>query len=216
MTVKIAPSILSADFSQLAEEIKKVEEGADLLHLDIMDGHFVPNITVGPGVVKSLRRRTSLPFDVHLMIENPQEYIEQFTRAGSDLLTVHQEACPRLKEIIQKIREQKIKVGVSLNPSTPLSKITDVLEEVDVVLLMTVNPGFGGQKFIPAVLPKIEALRKLIEKRGIDIEIEVDGGINSQTARQAIKAGADILVIGSALFREKDPLKTLQSIKNNL
>lgn len=216
MKAKIALSVLSADLSQLAREVRKVESEADLLHLDIMDGHFVPNISIGPAVVKSLREKTSLFFNVHLMIENPERYIEQFVRAGSNLLTVHQEACPQLKGIIRQIRKEKIKVGVSLSPPTPLSEIESVLEEVDLVLLMTVNPGFGGQEFISSVLPKIKALRKLVEERKLNLDIEVDGGINSETAPRVVEAGGNILVIGSAIFKAEDPLRTLRSIKKSL
>ncbi len=212
---KIAISILSADFSCLAEEIKKVEE-ADLLHLDVMDGHFVPNITMGPQVVKSLRNKTVLPLDVHLMIENPGEYITQFVQAGSDILTVHQETCPNLSEIVQKIKKHRIKVGVALNPSTPLSKIENILEEVDMVLLMTVNPGFGGQKFISAVLPKIKELKELLSKKKLNIDIEVDGGIDKETALKVVKAGANVLVVGSAIFQQKNPPKALREIRNIL
>ncbi len=216
MIVKIAPSVLSADLSRLTEEIRKVEEEADLLHLDIMDGHFVPNISVGPGVVRSLRKEFSLPFDVHLMIEKPERYIDQFVQAGSDSITVHQEACPQLRRTIRKIRKKKIKVGVSLNPPTGLCKIENVLEEVDMVLLMTVNPGFGGQKFISAVLPKIKDLRKLVKMKQLNLDIEVDGGMNTQSAPQVVEAGANVLVIGSALFQAEDPLQALRVIKSTL
>lgn len=214
MTVHIAPSILSADFSILAEEVKRVEEGgADLLHVDVMDGHFVPNITLGPLVVSSLQGKTKLPFDVHLMIENPDNYLDSFIKAGAQIITVHAEAVVHLHRTLQNIREKGIKAGVALNPSTPLNVIEYVLEQVDMVLLMTVNPGFGGQAFIKAVLPKINQLRTMIEKRDLKIDIEVDGGINRETAPLAIKAGANILVAGSAVYGSDNIKETIAALR---
>jgi ribulose-phosphate 3-epimerase len=211
---KIAPSILSADFSRLGEEIKKLQKYADLLHVDVMDGHFVPNITFGPPVVASIRKVTSLPLDVHLMIENPQKYVEAFAAAGADIMTVHVETVTDLHKTINKIKKNNVKAGVVLNPATRLSKVTHILDHVDMVLLMTVNPGFGGQKFIESVLPKIRNLRKLIDNNKLKIKIEVDGGINADTAKKALKAGADILVAGSYIYKSKNPIKSIKTLKN--
>ncbi len=182
--IKIAPSILSADFSKLGEEIKDVEKGgADYIHVDVMDGHFVPNITIGPLIVEAIRPITSLPLDVHLMIENPDNYIPTFAQAGADIITVHVEACPHLHRTIQLIKSHGIKAGVVLNPHTPVSVIEHVLEDIDMVLLMTVNPGFGGQKFIHSVLPKIKQVADMVKERNLEVEIEVDGGVNAETAK---------------------------------
>jgi ribulose-phosphate 3-epimerase len=211
--LKIAPSILSANFANLLEDIKRVEKGADLLHIDVMDGHFVPNITIGPAVVKSLRKFSSLPFDVHLMIENPDLYIEDFVSSGADNITVHQEACLHLHRTIQKIKGYGIKAGVSLNPATPLETIRYVLQDVDVVLIMTVDPGFGGQKFVDIMLKKIEDLRLLRENLGLKFEIEVDGGINLSNVAEVVKVGADIIVAGSAIFESQNPMETIEIFK---
>lgn len=212
--IKIAPSILSANFAKLAEEIMEVENaGADYIHVDIMDGHFVPNITMGPMIVEAIRPVTKLPLDVHLMIENPDHYIEAFANAGADYLTVHVEACRHLHRTLQLIRSFDVKAGVVLNPATPLETIQHVLEEVDMILLMTVNPGFGGQSFIPNVLRKIEQARKLVEEKGLTVEIEVDGGINADTAKQCVEAGADVLVAGSAIYNHPDRNAALQAIR---
>jgi len=211
---KIAPSILSADFSRLGEEVRAVEKaGADLIHIDVMDGHFVPNITIGPLVVQAVRKVTALPLDVHLMISNPDQYIEDFSRAGSDIITVHVEACIHLNRTINLIKKQAVKAGVVLNPATPLSAMDYVLEEVDMVLLMSVNPGFGGQFFIPSVAHKITRLREIIDVRNLPVEIEVDGGINFDTAKMVAKAGADIFVAGSAIFGSDDYGKTIQALR---
>ncbi|MEW6408935.1 MAG: ribulose-phosphate 3-epimerase [Nitrospirota bacterium] len=210
--VRIAPSILSADFRHLADEVKRVEDaGADMIHIDVMDGHFVPNITIGPVVVKAVRETTSLPLDVHLMIISPQHYIKAFSDAGADIITVHVEACIHLHRVVQSIRDIGLKAGVSLNPSTPLSSLEHILRDVDMVLLMSVNPGFGGQEFIPNTFEKIIALRRLIEGMGVDIE--VDGGIKVDNAAEVSSAGADILVIGSGIFTNRDYRKTIRDIK---
>lgn len=211
----VAPSILSADFSKLAEEIKDVERGgADWIHVDIMDGHFVPNITFGPLVVEAIRPHTGLPLDVHLMISQPDQYIPAFAQAGADLISVHVEAAVHLHRTIHLIKDYGKKAGIVLNPATPLTALEHVLEDVDLVLLMTVNPGFGGQKFIPAVLPKIRALRSMLEQRGLDrIHIEVDGGINAQTAPLAMEAGANVLVAGNAVFNEADRAAAISRIR---
>ncbi len=212
MTI-IAPSILSADFSKLGEEIKAVEEaGAEWLHIDVMDGHFVPNITIGIPVVKSIRKVTDLFFDVHLMIENPERYIESFASAGADGITVHIEACRDPASVLKAIRENKCKAGISLKPATPLDTVKDILDHIDILLIMTVNPGFGGQKFMPEVLPKIRKARKLIDESGLDILLEVDGGICKDNAKMVREAGADVLVSGSFVFRSDDYRKAIESL----
>lgn len=213
--IKIAPSILSADFARLAEEIKDVERGgADWIHVDVMDGHFVPNITIGPLIVEAIRPHTSLPLDVHLMIEQPERYISAFAQSGADLISVHQEACPHLHRTIYQIKESGAKAGVVLNPATPLEMIKHILADVDLVLFMTVNPGFGGQKFIPNVLPKIKACKALLEEQGLThIDIEVDGGVNPETARACVEAGANVLVAGSAIFNQTNRQEAIQKIR---
>ncbi|WP_203246184.1 ribulose-phosphate 3-epimerase [Sporosarcina beigongshangi] len=212
--IKIAPSILAADFSKLADEVREVEAaGAELIHIDVMDGHFVPNITMGPIVVEALRPVTKLPLDVHLMISNPDAYIEQFAKAGADYITVHVEACPHLHRTLQLIKSLGVKSGVVLNPHTPIETIQHVLEEVDMVLFMTVNPGFGGQKFIHSVLPKVKQLADIIRNRNLPIEIEIDGGVNEETIIPCVEAGATILVAGSAVFNASDRAAALQRIK---
>lgn len=212
--VKIAPSILSADFAKLGAEIQEVEAaGADWIHVDVMDGHFVPNITIGPLVVEAIRPVTKLPLDVHLMIENAEQYVETFAKAGADYITVHVEASPHLHRTIQMIRNAGAKPGVVLNPHTPIEAILPILSEVDLVLFMTVNPGFGGQAFIPEVLDKVSALRAIIDDKGYDIDIEIDGGINEETIQDAVRAGANVFVAGSAIFNKEDRAKALQGIR---
>jgi ribulose-phosphate 3-epimerase len=199
--IKVAPSILSADFTNLEREIRRVEDaGADLLHIDVMDGHFVPNITIGQPVVRAIRKKTKLPLDVHLMIENPDIYLDEFIDAGADCLTVHIEECKHLHRTVSSIVKRKIKAGVALNPATPIDGIKYVFSQLSLVLVMTVNPGFGGQDFIPATLPKIAELRDIIRSGGLNIDIEVDGGINEETAPKVIKAGANVLVAGHAVY----------------
>jgi ribulose-phosphate 3-epimerase len=203
--VKIAPSILSANFLKLGEEIKATEAaGADMLHIDIMDGHFVPNITIGPSIVESIRKITSLPLDVHLMIEEPDRYLGDFIKAGADYLTVHYEACVHLHRTVQRIKESGARAGVSLNPATPVRSLEHILPDTDLALLMSVNPGFGGQNFIPQVIDKIKILKKLLTEQRLSTLIEVDGGIKLENALDIISAGADILVMGSAFFNSKD------------
>ena len=212
--VKIAPSILSADFSKLGEEIIAVEKGgADYIHVDVMDGHFVPNITIGPLIVEAIRPITKLPLDVHLMIENPDQYIEAFAKAGADFITVHVEACRHLHRTVQNIKSFGIKAGVVLNPATPVESIQHIIGDIDMVLLMSVNPGFGGQKFIPEVLPKIRKVKEMAEQKGLDIEIEIDGGVNSETAKLCIEAGANVLVAGSAIYNEEDYAMAISQIR---
>jgi ribulose-phosphate 3-epimerase len=214
--IKIAPSILSADFAKLKDEIQEVEQaGADWLHIDVMDGHFVPNITLGPLIVEAIRPHTALPLDVHLMIEQPDRYIAEFAKAGADYISVHQEACVHLHRTIHLIKDQGVKAGVVINPATPASMIEPILPEVDLVLLMTVNPGFGGQKFIDNVLPKIAQVRQWVEEKGLQVEIEVDGGVNQETARQVVQAGANVLVAGSAIFRAADRKQALSAIRTS-
>ena len=203
--IKIAPSILAADFACLEREIKKVEEaGADLLHIDVMDGHFVPNITVGVPVVASLKGKTKLPLDVHLMIDNPLSFIKPFAMAGADIIGFHAEVTEKPLKVIEAIKSYGKKTCLAFNPATPLSGLESLLTELDMVLLMTVNPGFGGQEFMPEVLPKIRQLRKMVDEKGIPLDIQVDGGIDEQTAREAIKAGANVLVVGTAIFSQPD------------
>lgn len=214
--IKIAPSILSADFSKLGEEILRIERaGADLVHIDVMDGHFVPNITIGPPVVKSLKKVTGLLFDVHLMIENPDSYIDAFVDAGADIISVHAEACRHLHRTIQKIKQLGKKAAVALNPAASLSSVEWVLDDVDMVLIMSVNPGFGGQKYIEGVTRKIESLKSLIKTRGRNIDIEVDGGIDTDNIFDVTKAGANVIVSGSTIFSAKDTAKIIKELKEN-
>jgi ribulose-phosphate 3-epimerase len=211
MEKRLAPSILSADFRRLGEEVAAVTDaGADYIHVDVMDGHFVPNITIGPLVVEAARRSTHLPLDVHLMISEPDRYLEDFVRAGASLISVHVEVLPHLHRTLQRIRELGVKASATLNPSTPLVTIEHVLEQLDMVLLMTVNPGFGGQEFISAVIPKIRDLRSMIDERGLTIDVEVDGGINAETIGAVARAGADVFVAGSAVFHTSNYGETLK------
>ncbi len=203
--IQISPSILSADFSQLGMEIKRLEEGgADMVHVDVMDGHFVPNLTIGPPVIKSLRKYCSLKFDVHLMISPVHKYIEDYANAGADIITIHPEATDNLENSIKKIKDLNKKVGVSLNPETKIDLIISLLDKIDLVLIMSVNPGFGGQKFMPEVLDKIKDLKKIQNERKINFDIEIDGGINFDNCKDAINAGANILVSGTTIFKSND------------
>ncbi|MCU0822867.1 MAG: ribulose-phosphate 3-epimerase [Spirochaetes bacterium] len=214
---KISPSILSADFCRLGEEIKSVEDaGADYIHIDVMDGHFVPNITIGPFVVKAAKKAAGRPLDVHLMISDPDRYIDEFVNAGSDILTVHAEAVIHLHRTISYIKEKGVRAGVSINPSTPISAIELILEYVDMVVIMSVNPGFGGQKFIESVLPKISGLRNIIEKKNYNIELEVDGGITVDNIGKIAAAGANVFVSGSGIFGTKDYKKTIRLMRENI
>ncbi|CAM4039850.1 ribulose-phosphate 3-epimerase [Lederbergia lenta] len=217
MQMKIAPSILAADFSKLAEEVKEAEAaGADMIHIDVMDGHFVPNISMGPFIVEAVRKVTSLPLDVHLMIENPDRYIEQFIDAGADYITIHVEASPHIHRTVQEIRRLGAKPGVVINPGTPASSISSIIDYVDMVLVMTVNPGFGGQSFIQGVLPKIREIKQMIIGKELDIDIEVDGGINSETLKLCKDAGANIFVAGSAIFSQTDRQKAMNELRLQL
>lgn len=213
--VKIAPSILAADFAKLGEEIKDAEQGgADWIHVDVMDGHFVPNLTLGPLIVEAIRPHTSLPLDVHLMIEAPEKYIPAFSAAGADLISVHQEACPHLHRTVHQIKEQGVKAGVVLNPATPFQLLTEIIADIDYILFMTVNPGFGGQRFIPAVLSKIRECSVWLKERGFEhIDIEVDGGVTPETASACVEAGANILVAGSAIFGQRNRQKAIEAIR---
>ena len=214
--IKLAPSILSADFARLLEDVKKVEKaGCEYLHIDVMDGHFVPNITLGPAIVKSLRKDVNMVFDAHLMIENPDNYIKEFADAGCDIIVVHQEACTHLHRTIQNIKSHGVKAGVALNPATPIETIKYVLEDVDMVLLMSVNPGFGGQSYIPVVTKKIKELRALIDEMGLDIDIEVDGGVKPSNISEVVNAGANVIVAGSAIFNAGDIDEAVKSLREN-
>jgi len=214
---KIAPSILSSDFGNLASEIRAVEEaGADYIHIDVMDGHFVPNLTVGPVVVECVRKLTRLPLDVHLMVERPENLLDAFIKAGSDIITVHVEATPHLHRAIQSIKEKGAKAGVSLNPSTPTQSIEPVIEDVDMVVIMSVNPGFGGQELIRSALAKIKRVRKLLDEAGSKAELEVDGGIKAENIRDVSLAGADVFVSGSGIFKTKDYKKTIAEMRKRI
>ncbi|MEW5821679.1 MAG: ribulose-phosphate 3-epimerase [Cyanobacteriota bacterium] len=215
MSPLVAPSILSADFSDLKKEIASVEKaGADWIHIDVMDGMFVPNITIGPVIIKSIRKHTSKPFDVHLMIEKPERYIENFVEAGANLISVHPEVCIHLHRVLKEIHNNGIKAGVALNPHTPLSNIKYILDEIDLILIMTVNPGFGGQKFIHSMVNKIKDTKKLIKESGKDIYLEVDGGISIDTGELAVKAGANVLVSGNSIFTSSDRERIISYLKS--
>lgn len=216
--VQFAASILSADFARLGDQVAEAEAaGVDIIHIDVMDGHFVPNITVGPLVVRALRPVTRLPLHVHLMIEQPERYIAEFARAGADLITVHVETCPHLHRTLEQIREAGARPAVTLNPATPLGAIEEVLDQVAVILVMTVNPGFGGQKLVPSTVNKVRRLRRMLDDLGLDCLIEVDGGINQQTAAEIVRAGADILVMGAALFEGEGGVRaSLQRVRATL
>ena len=212
--LKLAPSILSADFSALAADVKKIEEGgADYIHVDVMDGHFVPNISFGAAVMKSLNGKTSLPYDVHLMIENPDQYIGDFVTDQTEFITVHQEACVHLHRTIQNIKSKGVKAGVSINPATPVSSLECVLEDLDLVLIMSVNPGFGGQKFIPQTLNKVKELAAIKKERGLNFVIEIDGGVTLANAREVMEAGVEIAVAGSAVFGAEDVVQRVKEFK---
>jgi len=217
-TKKIAPSLLSADFANLERDIKMVEKGGPhLLHIDVMDGHFVPNITIGPFIVKAIKKVASIPLDVHLMIDNPGDYVDAFIDAGADYLTVHVEATPHLHRVLQKIKSRGVKAGVSLNPHTPLSAIEEVIADVDLILIMSVNPGFGGQSFIHNTLDKLKRLQKLLkDKNAQHVEVEVDGGIKLDNIKEVSDAGCDIFVSGSGIFKTTNPKDTIQQMKNVL
>ena len=215
--IQISPSILSADFSQLGNEIKKLEDGgADMIHVDVMDGHFVPNLTIGPPVIKALKKQSSMLFDVHLMISPVHKYIESYSKAGADIITIHPEATDDLQSSISKIKSLNKKVGVSLNPETKIDVIMNYLEQINLVLIMSVNPGFGGQKFMPEVLIKVKALKKIQEEKGLDFDIEIDGGINFDNSKIAIEAGANILVSGTTVFKSNngDIKKNIELLKS--
>ncbi len=213
----LSASILSADFGRFAEEVKAVERaGADWIHVDVMDGHFVPNITIGPDLVRAIRRVTALPLDVHLMIERPELYLDSFIKAGADYVGVHVEACVHLHRVVQNIKELGARASVTLNPATPLCTIENILTEADMVLLMTVNPGFGGQKFIPAMLPKIRRCREMIDRTGLPVLLEVDGGVNRETIDDLVDAGVDAFVAGSAVFKGDDYSRNIRVLKDRM
>lgn len=213
--IKIAPSILSADFAILGDEIRKIEEaGADMVHIDVMDGHYVPNLTIGLPVIKSIRKITKLPFDVHLMIDNAEQYLEHYYEAGADIITVHAEAVKHIHRVIQTIHKLGIKAGVALNPGTPLCMVEPVLEDVDMILLMSVNPGFGGQSYIPAVTGKIRELRRMLDERNLNTDIQVDGGIDATTVKDVIEAGANVIVAGSAVYKAEDTREIISILRN--
>ncbi|MEN6326807.1 MAG: ribulose-phosphate 3-epimerase [Syntrophomonas sp.] len=212
--IRVAPSILSANFAHLASEIQKVEQaGADWLHIDVMDGHFVPNLTIGPQVVADIRKETNLLLDVHLMIEKPENLIPAFVKAGADILTVHSETCPHLHRVVHMIKDAGIRAGVAINPATSISVLENIIGDVDLILLMSVNPGFGGQSFISGIVDKITATRHILDERGLDADLEVDGGINRETGKQVVEAGVDVLVAGSYIFKAANLQDAVRSLK---
>jgi ribulose-phosphate 3-epimerase len=213
--IKIAPSILSADFAMLGDEIRKIEEaGADMVHIDVMDGHYVPNLTIGLPVIKSIRKITKLPFDVHLMIDNAEQYLEDYHAAGADIITVHVEAVKHIHRVLQSIHKLGIKAGVALNPGTPLCMVEPVLEDVDMILLMSVNPGFGGQSYIHSVTDKIRELRRMLNERNLNTDIQVDGGVDAVTVKDVIEAGANVIVAGSAVYKAEDTREIISVLRN--
>jgi ribulose-phosphate 3-epimerase len=213
--IKIAPSILSADFAMLGDEIRKIEEaGADMVHIDVMDGHYVPNLTIGLPVIKSIRKITKLPFDVHLMIDNAERYLEDYHAAGADIITVHVEAVKHIHRVVQSIHKLGIKAGVALNPGTPLCMMEPVLEDVDMILLMSVNPGFGGQSYIHSVTDKIRELRRMLNERNLNTDIQVDGGVDAVTVKDVIEAGANVIVAGSAVYKAEDTREIISVLRN--
>ncbi len=211
--IKIAPSVLAADFSRLGDEVARIEDSADYLHLDVMDGAFVPNISFGPAVIASLRRKSSLIFDVHLMINNPMRYIDEFVKAGADIITIHYESCNNQAEVLKAIRERNVKAAISIRPATPAFVLEPLLEYVDMVLVMTVEPGFGGQKLIPETLDSVRAVSEMIAAKGLSCEIEVDGGISVDTIKDVYKAGARVFVAGSSVFRAEDAKLAIRNLK---
>lgn len=214
---KIAPSILSADLARLRDEVKEViEAGADWIHIDVMDGHFVPNITIGPVVIKALKKVVSIPLDVHLMIENADQFLDAFIDAGADILTVQAEACTHLHRTVHAIKEKGVRPGVALNPATPLESLAYILSDIDLVMIMTVNPGFGGQEFIPTMLPKIEHLKRIITKQKLTVEIEVDGGIKVENIREVSRRGGDIFVAGSGIFGARDRKEMIKKMRKEI
>jgi ribulose-phosphate 3-epimerase len=214
---KIAPSLLSADLARLADEVGEViAAGADWIHVDVMDGHFVPNITIGPVVIKALKKVVSIPLDVHLMIENADQYLDAFIEAGADILTVQAEACTHLHRTVHAIKDKKIKAGVALNPATPLEELAYILPDIDLVMVMTVNPGFGGQEFIPTMLPKIKRLKGIIAKQKLKVEIEVDGGIKVENIKEVARSGADIFVAGSGIFGARDRKEIIKKMRQEI
>jgi ribulose-phosphate 3-epimerase len=214
MRIKIAPSLLSADFGRLEEEVREVERGgADLLHWDVMDGHFVPNLTVGPSVIRCLRGRTDLPFNVHLMIETPEKYLRRFVEAGGDIVTVHVEACGNLRGTLSSLRRMGVKVGVALNPETPLRAVEEVMGELDLLLVMTVHPGFGSQRFLRSTLPKLRRAGRRVREEGLSLDLGVDGGISAETVPAVVEAGANLLVAGTAIYGEKDRVLAIRRLR---